>query len=47
MYQQNKFHYAVWQLLLYYYREFPAKILSVHVMLRKNNHLDELYFVHW
>ena len=27
--QQNKFYYAVWQLLLYYYREFPSKILSV------------------
>ena len=28
--QQNKFYYAVWQLFLYYYREFPAKILSVY-----------------
>ena len=28
--QQNKFYYAVWQLLLYYYREFPSKILSVY-----------------
>ena len=27
--QQNKFYYAVWQLLLYFYREFPSKILSV------------------
>ena len=27
--QQNKFYYAVWQLLLYYCREFPSKILSV------------------
>ena len=27
--QQNKFYYDVWQLLLYYYREFPSKILSV------------------
>ena len=27
--QQNKFYYAVWQLLLYYYRESPSKILSV------------------
>ena len=27
--QQNKFYYVVWQLLLYYYREFPSKILSV------------------
>ena len=24
--QKNKFYYAVWQLLLYYYREFPSKI---------------------
>ena len=28
--QQNKFHYAVCQLLLYYYREFPSKIFSVY-----------------
>ena len=28
--QQNKFYYAVWQLLLYFYREFSSKILSVH-----------------
>ena len=27
--QQNAFYYAVWQLLLYFYREFPSKILSV------------------
>ena len=27
--QQNIFYYAVWQLLLYFYREFPLKILSV------------------
>ena len=26
--QQNKFYYAVWQLLLYYYRDFPSKILE-------------------
>ena len=26
---QNAFYYAVWQLLLYLYREFPSKILSV------------------
>ena len=30
--QQNKFYYAVWQLLLYYYREFPSKILSVQLI---------------
>ena len=23
--QENKFYYAVWQLLLYHYREFPSK----------------------
>ena len=28
--QQNKFYYAIWQLLLYYYREFPFKILFVY-----------------
>ena len=28
-YQQNIFYYAVWQLLLYFYREFPSKILFV------------------
>ena len=28
-FQQNTFYYAVWQLLLYFYREFPSKILSV------------------
>ena len=27
--QQNIFYYAEWQLLLYFYREFPSKILSV------------------
>ena len=27
--QQNIFYYAVWQWLLYFYREFPAKILAV------------------
>ena len=26
-YQQNAFYYAVWQLLLYFYRQFPSKIL--------------------
>ena len=29
--QQNTFYYAVWQLLLYFYGEFPSKILSVYV----------------
>ena len=28
--QQNTFYYAVWQLLLNFYREFPSKILFVH-----------------
>ena len=28
--QQNTFYYAVWKLLLYFYREFPSKILSVY-----------------
>ena len=27
--QQNTYYFAVWQLLLYFYREFPSKILSV------------------
>ena len=27
---KNKFYYAVWQLLLYYCREFLSKILSVY-----------------
>ena len=27
--QRNKFYYAVWRLLLYYYRELPSKIFSV------------------
>ena len=30
--QQNTYYYAVWQLLLYFYREFPSKILSVYVV---------------
>ena len=29
--QQNTFYYAVRQLLLYFYREFPSKILSVYI----------------
>ena len=29
--KQNKFYYAVWQLLLYFYREFSSKILSVYI----------------
>ena len=31
--QQKKFYYSVWQLLLYYYREIPSKILSVYKSL--------------
>ena len=26
------YYYAVWKLLLYFYREFPLKILSVHIL---------------
>ena len=29
-YQRNTFYYDVWQLLLYFYREFPSKILSAY-----------------
>ena len=29
--QQNTFYYTVWQLLLYFCREFPSKILSVWI----------------
>ena len=28
-FQENAFYYAVWQLLVYFYREFSSKILSV------------------
>ena len=31
MCQQNTFYYAVWHLLLYFYREFSSKILSVNI----------------
>ena len=31
--QQNIFYYAVWQLLLYFYREFHSKILRVRLTL--------------
>ena len=31
--QQNTYYYAVWQLLLYFYREFPSKIHSVWLPL--------------
>ena len=34
--QQNTFYYAVWQLLLYFYREYPSKILSVYLQLELN-----------
>ena len=30
--QRNTYHYAVWQLLLYFYSEFPSKILSVYTL---------------
>ena len=29
-YRKNKFYYAAWHLLLYFYREIPSKILSVY-----------------
>ena len=29
--QQNPFYYAVWRLFLYFYREFPSKMLSVYI----------------
>ena len=38
------FYYAVWQLLLYFYSEFPSKILSVYTRIRLNLrsfHLDD------
>ena len=28
-FQRDKFYYAVWQLLLYFYKEFPSKTVSV------------------
>ena len=31
--QKKTFYYAVWQLLLYYYRKFPSKTLSVYFEL--------------
>ena len=40
--QQNIFHYAVWQLLLYFYREFPSKILSVY-----ENVVMKVFFCFW
>ena len=39
--QQNTFYYAVWQLLLYFYREFPSKILSVR---SSDNEASPRYF---
>ena len=39
--QQNKFYYPVWQLLLYYYREFSSKILYVYKKGKQN------LFKHW
>ena len=42
--QQNKFYYAVWQLLLYYYREFPSKILSVYNHIVKST-IIILYYI--
>ena len=36
--------YAVWQLLLYFYREFPAKILSVCSTRETKRHV--LFFIY-
>ena len=36
--QQNIFYYAVWQLLLYFYREFPSKIFYVYWIPRYQNY---------
>ena len=30
-FQKNTFDHAVWQLLLYFYTEFPSKILTVYL----------------
>ena len=47
--QQNEFHYAVWQLLLYFYREFSSKILSVYefwtIYLKYRYPLVEIYYI--
>ena len=39
--QQNTYYYAVWQLLLYFYREFPSKILSVYAIFH-NTRIENL-----
>ena len=41
--QEKTSYYAVWQLLLYYYREFPSKILSV----RKSGHRKIFVWFVW
>ena len=43
--QQNIFYYALWQLLLYFYREFPSKILSVYISLFQI--LNSPHFIQW
>ena len=35
--QENEFYSVVWQLLLYFYKEFPSKILSVYVFVKKTS----------
>ena len=35
--QKNIFYYAVWPLLLYFYREFSSKILSLQRSVRKSH----------
>ena len=42
--QQNKFYYAVWQLLLYYYRNFPSKIISVYYSSYSDLQIDICYW---
>ena len=45
--QQNTFYYAVWQLFLYFHREFPLKILSVYAQTNtffwKNHYYIYIY----
>ena len=42
--QQNKFYYALWQFLLYFYREFPSKILSVYYIINERLVIPWFYF---
>ena len=42
--QQNAFYYAVWQLLLYFYREFSSRILSVYCSIVARDSLETLAY---